>query len=78
VHPASGQAEARRAVLVRRLAYVVREHRAMTKAMGDIGSPDPVADINANINNSMHVGGIKACQVVRRFVSGWQPSTGWR
>lgn len=39
--------------MLQRLAYVVREHRAMTEAMGDMGSPGPGpgADVMAIINN---------------------------
>ena len=38
--------------MLQRLAYVVREHRAMNEAVGDLGSPSPGpgADVMAIIN----------------------------
>jgi hypothetical protein len=46
------QVEAKREIMLQRLAYVVREHRAMTEAMGGLGSPSPGpgADVMAIIN----------------------------
>jgi hypothetical protein len=46
------QVEAKREIMLQRLAYVVREHRAMNEAMGDLGSPSPGpgADVMAIIN----------------------------
>ena len=46
------QVEAKREIMLQRLAYVVREHRAMNEAVGDLGSPSPGpgADVMAIIN----------------------------